>query len=149
MLLLQRFVLIIFIHDLFIQVKFLNPLITRKPKLRRQRKIFRQQGKIPRPDQMNINVATWGRLLKKNINMSKSVQDSSRASDGGTGRNCICYDNLDAKRLEKAINVIQHCPLLCKETTDLVGLVTSWGSSFYRLVQFRLRLMIAPKGQSP
>merc|ERR1719187_3232744 len=52
---------------LFAEIKFLNPLITRKPKLRRQRKIFRQQGKMPRPEQMNINVATWGRLLKKNI----------------------------------------------------------------------------------
>jgi len=57
---------------LFAEIKFLNPLITRKPKLRRQRKIFRQQGKMPRADQMNINVATWGRLLKKNINMTKS-----------------------------------------------------------------------------
>ena len=26
---------------------------------------------MPRPDQMNINVATWGRLLKKNINLTK------------------------------------------------------------------------------
>merc|ERR1719228_3067217 len=57
---------------LFAEIKFLNPLITRKPKLRRQRKIFRQQGKMPRPEQMNINVATWGRLLKKNINLAKS-----------------------------------------------------------------------------
>jgi len=57
---------------LFAEIKFLNPLITRKPKLRRQRKIFRQQGKMPRPEQMNINVATWGRLLKKNIPLAKS-----------------------------------------------------------------------------
>ena len=33
---------------LFAEIKFLNPMITRRPKLRRQRKIFRQQGKIPR-----------------------------------------------------------------------------------------------------
>ena len=58
---------------LFAEIKFLNPMITRKPKLRRQRKIFRQQGKMPRPDQMNINVATWGRLLKRNLNFQKSV----------------------------------------------------------------------------
>eukprot|EP00094_Tigriopus_californicus_P003780 TCALIF_03636-PA protein Name:"Similar to Pkn Serine/threonine-protein kinase N (Drosophila melanogaster)" AED:0.17 eAED:0.17 QI:0/0.92/0.85/1/0.53/0.64/14/537/1195 len=58
---------------LFAEIKFLNPLITRKPKLRRQRKIFRQQGKIPRPDQMNINVATWGRLLKRNLNFQRSM----------------------------------------------------------------------------
>ena len=31
---------------IYLQIKFLNPLITRKPKLRRQRKIFRQQGEI-------------------------------------------------------------------------------------------------------
>lgn len=66
---------------LFAEVKFLNPLITRKPKLRRQRKIFRQQGKMPRPEQMNINVATWGRLLKKNINMSKSVVQENRDNE--------------------------------------------------------------------
>merc|ERR1719228_3179935 len=58
---------------LFAEIKFLNPLITRKPKLRRQRKIFRQQGKMPRPDQLNINVATWGRLLKRNLNFQKSL----------------------------------------------------------------------------
>merc|ERR1719216_48390 len=65
---------------LFAEIKFLNPLITRKPKLRRQRKIFRQQGKMPRPDQMNINVATWGRLLKKNINL-KNVSEQARTEN--------------------------------------------------------------------
>jgi len=63
---------------LFAEIKFLNPLITRKPKLRRQRKIFRQQGKMPRADQMNINVATWGRLLKKNINMKNNLGQDQR-----------------------------------------------------------------------
>lgn len=61
---------------LFAEIKFLNPMITRRPKLRRQKKIFRQQGKIPRPDQMNINVATWGRLLKRNLNFQKSLSAS-------------------------------------------------------------------------
>ena len=65
--------------SILFQIKFLNPMITRKPKLRRQRKIFRQQGKIPRPEQMNINVATWGRLLK-NLNFQKSIDNS-----GGSG----------------------------------------------------------------
>ena len=62
------------------QIKFLNPMITRKPKLRRQRKIFRQQGKIPRPDQMNINVAAWGRLLQRNF----FFQKSGDMSEGGS-----------------------------------------------------------------
>jgi protein kinase N len=69
---------------LFAEIKFLNPLITRKPKLRRQRKIFRQQGKMPRPDQMNINVATWGRLLKKNINL-KNVDQSRTENEPNSG----------------------------------------------------------------
>ncbi|KPU76361.1 uncharacterized protein Dana_GF13089, isoform C [Drosophila ananassae] len=53
---------------LFAEIKFLNPMISQKPKLRRQRMIFnRQQAKnISRAKQMNINVATWGRLLKRN-----------------------------------------------------------------------------------
>ena len=66
---------------LFAEIKFLNPMITRKPKLRRQRKIFRQQGKMPRPDQMNINVATWGRLLKRNLNFQKSVGGPGGSAD--------------------------------------------------------------------
>ena len=65
------------INTLFFQIKFLNPMITRRPKLRRQKKIFRQQGKMPRPDQLNINVATWGRLLKRNLNFQKSLPDGS------------------------------------------------------------------------
>ena len=41
-------------------------MISRKPKLQRQKKIFKQQVKnFPRAKQMNINVATWGRLLKR------------------------------------------------------------------------------------
>ena len=58
-------------------------MITRKPKLRRQRKIFRQQGKMPRPDEMKINVATWGRLLKRNKNFNfqqKSNENNSSSS---------------------------------------------------------------------
>lgn len=65
---------------LFAEIKFLNPMITRRPKLRRQKKIFRQQGKMPRPEQLNINVATWGRLLKRNLNFQKSLPES-----GGSG----------------------------------------------------------------
>lgn len=50
---------------LFAEIKFINPMISRKPKLQRQRMIFNKQHKnMPRAKQMNINVATWGRLLK-------------------------------------------------------------------------------------
>ncbi|XP_023033686.2 serine/threonine-protein kinase N isoform X9 [Drosophila willistoni] len=76
---------------LFAEIKFLNPMISQKPKLRRQRMIFnRQQAKnISRAKQMNINVATWGRLLKRNApnhvhlgttSMSGSATGASNAS---------------------------------------------------------------------
>ncbi|KAK7864094.1 hypothetical protein R5R35_002735 [Gryllus longicercus] len=62
---------------LFAEIKFLNPMISRKPKLQRQRKIFKQQVKnFPRANQMNINVATWGRLLKRS---SPSIQNTHRS----------------------------------------------------------------------
>uniref|UniRef100_A0A0A9WH43 protein kinase C n=1 Tax=Lygus hesperus TaxID=30085 RepID=A0A0A9WH43_LYGHE len=64
---------------LFAEIKFLNPMISRKPKLQRQRKIFKQQGKnFPRANQMNINVATWGRLLKRS---SPSIQHTRTQSE--------------------------------------------------------------------
>lgn len=67
---------------LFAEIKFLNPMISRKPKLQRQRKIFKQQVKnFPRPNQMNINVATWGRLLKRS---SPSIQNNHAQPSSGS-----------------------------------------------------------------
>ncbi|XP_078686029.1 serine/threonine-protein kinase N2-like isoform X3 [Branchiostoma floridae x Branchiostoma belcheri] len=51
---------------LFIEVTFYNPVIERKPKLQRQKIFPKHKGKnFLRPGQMNINVATWGRLMKR------------------------------------------------------------------------------------
>lgn len=62
---------------LFAEIRFLNPMISRKPKLQRQRKIFKQQAKnFPRANQMNINVATWGRLLKRSAPSLHSNRNS-------------------------------------------------------------------------
>lgn len=63
---------------LFAEIKFLNPMISRKPKLQRQRMIFNKQAKnIPRAKQMNINIATWGRLLKRSTPTVTNQQQSS------------------------------------------------------------------------
>ncbi|XP_011258549.1 serine/threonine-protein kinase N isoform X3 [Camponotus floridanus] len=68
---------------LFAEIKFLNPMISRKPKLQRQRKIFKQQVKnFPRANQMNINVATWGRLLKRS---APSMHNSRSSESPPTG----------------------------------------------------------------
>lgn len=69
---------------LFAEIKFLNPMISRKPKLQRQRKIFKQQVKnFPRANQMNINVATWGRLLKRS---APSLNNSRNSESPPTGK---------------------------------------------------------------
>ncbi|XP_052861212.1 serine/threonine-protein kinase N [Anopheles cruzii] len=67
---------------LFAEIKFLNPMISRKPKLQRQRMIFNKQQvkNIPRAKQMNINIATWGRLLKRNTTSGGGSNTSSAAS---------------------------------------------------------------------
>uniref|UniRef100_A0A8C6TM86 protein kinase C n=1 Tax=Neogobius melanostomus TaxID=47308 RepID=A0A8C6TM86_9GOBI len=50
---------------LFIEVTFINPVIERPAKLQRQRRIFpKEKGKnFLRAAQMNMNFATWGRLM--------------------------------------------------------------------------------------
>ncbi|XP_070169176.1 serine/threonine-protein kinase N isoform X7 [Polyergus mexicanus] len=72
---------------LFAEIKFLNPMISRKPKLQRQRKIFKQQVKnFPRANQMNINVATWGRLLKRSApSLHNSRSSESPPTDSFAG----------------------------------------------------------------
>ena len=95
-------------------------MISRKPKLQRQRKIFKQQGKnFPRANQMNINVATWGRLLKRS---SPSIQDnhtqpSSESPPSGMDirgvikkyGECLNKKNYYSKR-HSAINPPQNTP---------------------------------------
>lgn len=89
---------------LFAEIKFLNPMISRKPKLQRQRKIFKQQVKnFPRANQMNINVATWGRLLKRsapslhnsrNSESPPSGKDLNSSTYNGKSRQDIIYFDL-------------------------------------------------------
>lgn len=76
---------------LFAEIKFLNPMISRKPKLQRQRKIFKQQVKnFPRANQMNINVATWGRLLKRS---APSLNNSRNSESPPTGKALSVLDS--------------------------------------------------------
>ncbi|GFR91744.1 serine/threonine-protein kinase N2 [Elysia marginata] len=74
---------------LFCEITFLNPTLSRKPKLQRQRKIFpKHKGKnFLRPNQMNIDVATWGRLMKRSDpNYSETTEQRTQPSQiGSTG----------------------------------------------------------------
>lgn len=70
---------------LFAEVTFFNPVIERRPKLQRQKKIFsKQQGKtFLRAPQMNINIATWGRLVRRAIPTVSTNSFSPQAADTG------------------------------------------------------------------
>ncbi|XP_014905602.1 serine/threonine-protein kinase N2 isoform X3 [Poecilia latipinna] len=72
---------------LFAEVTFFNPVIERRPKLQRQKKIFsKQQGKtFPRAPQMNINIATWGRLVRRAIPNLSTNSFSPQAPEMGHG----------------------------------------------------------------
>ncbi|XP_063493867.1 serine/threonine-protein kinase N2-like [Symphalangus syndactylus] len=61
------------------EVTFFNPVIEKRPKLQKQKKIFsKQQGKrFLRVPQMNINIATWGRPVRR---VSPTVKHSGTFS---------------------------------------------------------------------
>ncbi|TNM97892.1 hypothetical protein fugu_014138 [Takifugu bimaculatus] len=96
---------------LFAEVTFFNPVIERRPKLQRQKKIFsKQQGESTtkasalraespfrrfyslssspgktflRAPQMNINIATWGRLVRRAIPTVSTNSFSPQAAETG------------------------------------------------------------------
>ncbi|XP_059848059.1 serine/threonine-protein kinase N2 [Hypanus sabinus] len=79
---------------LLTEVTFCNPVIERIPKLQRQKKIFsKQQGKaFLRAPQMNINIATWGRLLRKafpTVNSTGTYSPSSYMAAVSEGRQSL------------------------------------------------------------
>lgn len=80
---------------LFAEIKFLNPMISRKPKLQRQRMIFNKQQmkNMPKANQMNINVATWGRLLKRNNAPSTGAGGAGSQGMGGSTANLVDNNN--------------------------------------------------------
>lgn len=62
----------------FAEIKFIDPMISRKPKLQRQRMIFNKQ-QVKRAKQLNVNIATWGRLLKRSQTSSVGQQNAQNA----------------------------------------------------------------------
>ncbi|XP_052789265.1 serine/threonine-protein kinase N2-like isoform X2 [Mya arenaria] len=82
---------------LFAEITFLNPTLSRKPKLQRQRRIFpKHKGKnFLRPKDMNIDVATWGRLIKRRLpqQCSDGAGMSPQPVMSGTNRRSVIPDN--------------------------------------------------------
>uniref|UniRef100_A0A8C1JML1 protein kinase C n=1 Tax=Cyprinus carpio TaxID=7962 RepID=A0A8C1JML1_CYPCA len=97
---------------LFAEVTFFNPVIERRPKLQRQKKIFsKQQGKtFLRAPQMNINIATWGRLVRRaipSINTSFSPQQADLGS--ALSHETVPIGHPDAHSLPRYICIPIHC----------------------------------------
>uniref|UniRef100_A0A673M019 protein kinase C n=1 Tax=Sinocyclocheilus rhinocerous TaxID=307959 RepID=A0A673M019_9TELE len=96
---------------LFAEVTFFNPVIERRPKLQRQKKIFsKQQGKtFLRAPQMNINIATWGRLVRRAI-PSINTSFSPQAVDLGSALSpeTVAIGHPDAHSLPRYICVQMH-----------------------------------------
>ncbi|XP_066563840.1 serine/threonine-protein kinase N1 isoform X2 [Amia ocellicauda] len=84
---------------LLAEVTFFNPVIERIPKLQRQKKIFsKQQGKaFLRARQMNVDIATWVRLLRRAIPTVNSTGTySPHAAGHSTGEISVDKLNLDS-----------------------------------------------------
>ncbi|CAH1169988.1 unnamed protein product [Phaedon cochleariae] len=64
---------------LFAEFKFLNPMISKRPKLQRQKRIFKQV--MPRAKQMNINIVTWGRWMKQSSRMTSKQNLAAVSSE--------------------------------------------------------------------
>uniref|UniRef100_A0A8C8INV9 protein kinase C n=1 Tax=Oncorhynchus tshawytscha TaxID=74940 RepID=A0A8C8INV9_ONCTS len=85
---------------LFAEVTFFTPVIERRPKLQRQKKIFsKQQGKtFLRAPQMNINIATWGRLVRRALpTVSPQVAETGTSSLPGSPTPTRCMSSVGIK----------------------------------------------------
>ncbi|KAG7480547.1 hypothetical protein MATL_G00057360 [Megalops atlanticus] len=71
---------------LFAEVTFINPVIERHPKLQRQKRIFpKEKGKnFLRAAQMNMNFATWGRLMMSMLPPCSSMTTMSPPLSGSS-----------------------------------------------------------------
>lgn len=68
---------------IFGEFKLINPVVSIKPQLQRQ-KLFKKKN-FTRPYQMNLNVTTWGRIMKRKDHESESIlklsSDLSKGSE--------------------------------------------------------------------
>uniref|UniRef100_A0A6Q2WXM9 protein kinase C n=1 Tax=Esox lucius TaxID=8010 RepID=A0A6Q2WXM9_ESOLU len=84
---------------LLAEVMFFNPVIERGPRLQRQKKVFsKQHGKaFLRARQMNIDVATWVRLLKNAIPTGNNTHSHNVSGDIYTCRREISIEKLSVE----------------------------------------------------
>uniref|UniRef100_A0A8C7MU53 protein kinase C n=1 Tax=Oncorhynchus kisutch TaxID=8019 RepID=A0A8C7MU53_ONCKI len=69
---------------LFAEVTFFNPVIERRSKLQRQKRYSLNNKTFLRAPQMNINIATWGRLVRRAIPSVNNSFSPAQLPDMGT-----------------------------------------------------------------
>ncbi len=79
---------------LFAEVKFVNPLIRPRPNLRRQQKLFtKRKGKdLLRAGNMNLDVLTWTRLLKRG--MPNNCYDSATSPQSPLNQQLLSHQQI-------------------------------------------------------
>lgn len=107
---------------LFAEIKFINPMISRRPKLQRQRMIFKG-AQVRRATQMKIDFATWGRLLKRNqaLAISTSKAGTPTATTPATPTSPAYIPGVQPLDVEAAENEPQST-LGEKPNNQIVGL---------------------------
>uniref|UniRef100_A0A672J167 protein kinase C n=1 Tax=Salarias fasciatus TaxID=181472 RepID=A0A672J167_SALFA len=95
---------------LFIEVTFINPVIERRSKLQRQRRIFpKEKGKnFLRAAQMNMNFATWGRLVMSILPPCSSLESLSPPLPGPGGAGPSSSGASPAGYINSEEALIQH-----------------------------------------
>lgn len=95
---------------LFAEIKFINPLIRARPKLRRQQKLFtKRKGKDLR--NMNIDVLTWTRLIKRGIpNNCYETTTTSSSSSSNVLSNITTIDESNSTKLKIIDNHLPDIP---------------------------------------
>ncbi|XP_022661056.1 serine/threonine-protein kinase N2-like isoform X2 [Varroa destructor] len=69
---------------IFAEIRFINPMISRQAKLKRQKHLFRDKA-TPRPNQLNIDIVTWIRWRKKSQQNNQSMNGASLGPTRGRG----------------------------------------------------------------
>uniref|UniRef100_A0A673G150 protein kinase C n=1 Tax=Sinocyclocheilus rhinocerous TaxID=307959 RepID=A0A673G150_9TELE len=84
---------------LFAEVTFFNPVIERRTKLQRQKKIFsKQQGK-PFLQAPQMSIGTWGRLVRRAIPSPNNSFSPQVAELAVLSRVCLCLSALSSDRI--------------------------------------------------
>uniref|UniRef100_A0A6Q2Y7H4 protein kinase C n=1 Tax=Esox lucius TaxID=8010 RepID=A0A6Q2Y7H4_ESOLU len=133
---------------LFTEVTFINPVIERHPKLQRQKRIFpKEKGKnFLRAAQMNMNFATWGRLMMSVLPpctgslqaMSPPMGGPDLTSPPSSAVVKLDFSEEHTKSLRNSVGRIHMSESICPPPPGLEGEFVTWLSNPPSLLHFHV-----------